>query len=149
MCFTLGIFTNSVTQVLIQWFPSSLVDAHVRCVTDTNDSWFGTVELTQKGSIWKYVTNWIWESKYHSFSWLQKPTWQVGGVGKRPLYTVSKVFVCLYITGQIFLWIPYSECFVIHNEGSCRNGGGGTDNPSGILLCSKGHLVESCLGMHT
>lgn len=68
--------------------------------------------------------------------------------GERPLYTVSKVFVCLYITRQIFLWIPYSECFVIHNEGSCRNGGGGTDNPSGILLCSKGHLVESCPGMH-
>lgn len=68
-------------------------------------------------------------------------------MGRDHFYTVSKVFVCLYITGQIFLWIPYSECVVIHNEGSCRNGGGGTDNPSGIQLGSKGHLVESCLGM--
>lgn len=52
-----------------------LMDAHVCCVTDTNDSWFGTVELTQKKAPYEsYVTNWIWEYKYHSFSCLQKPT---------------------------------------------------------------------------
>lgn len=65
------------------------------------------------------------------------------GLGeKRPFYTASKVCF-FYTTEQIFLWIPYSQSFMIDNEGSCRNGGGGgTDNPLGIQLCSKGVLGQ-------
>lgn len=43
----------------------------------------------------------------------------------------------------MFLWIPYSQCLEIDNEGTCRNGGGGLDNnPLGIQLCSKGVLGQ-------
>lgn len=107
MCFTLGIFTNSVTQVLIQWLPSSLVDAHVCYVSQTQM----TVGLApynshKKGSYESYVINWIWEYKYHSmFSCLQK-TLLASGCRERSSDAVLKVFVWLFITGQIFLWIP-------------------------------------------
>lgn len=91
-----------------------------------------------------YVTHWIWEYKYHSmFSCLQNTLSRLGGGAEETiLYSVSEVFVSFYIAGQIFLWIPYSQGFPIDNEGSCRNGGGGTSNPLGIQLCSKGVLSQ-------
>lgn len=69
------------------------------------------------------------------------------GVGVRDhfiLYLKSFCFFFFFfnITAQMFLWIPYSQCLEIDNEGTCRNGGGGLDNPLGIQLCSKGVLGQ-------
>lgn len=82
------------------------------------------------------------------FSCLQKHSWG-GGRGRRDFYTlISKVFVSLYITGQIFLWIPYSQSFMIDNEGFCRNGGGGTYNPLSVSsFAAKVCSAELGLGM--
>lgn len=52
--------------------------------------------------------------------------WGVGG--EETILYCLKSFCFLfffYMTEQIFLWIPYSQGFMIDNEGSCRNGGGG------------------------
>lgn len=152
MCFTLGVFTNSVTQVLIEWLYSSLVDALVYCVVCHRHKWqlvwhhtAHTEQLRMKA---------MWLIGYGDISTTQRfPVCKNtlsrlggGGGGKRPFYTLSQKFLLLFfffflnITAQMFLWIPYSQCLTIDNEGTCRNGGGGLDNPLGIQLCSKGVL---------
>lgn len=56
------------------------------------------------------------------------------------------VFVCFYMNGKIFLWTPYAQGFMIHNDGSCRNGGGGTEHPLRIQPGSKVCAAEFCWG---
>lgn len=75
MCFTLGVFTNSVTQVLIEWRYSSLVDALVYCDVSQTQMIAGLAPYSshRTASYESYVINWLWGYKYHAtFSCLQK-----------------------------------------------------------------------------
>lgn len=75
-----------------------------------------------------------------------------GGEGRRDHFILSQkcLFFVFYITEQIFLWIPYSQGFMIDNEGSCRIG----RRRAWITLsvssfAAKVCSAKLCLGMDT
>lgn len=105
-----------------------------------SDSWLGTIQLTTERLHMK-ATRLIGHGNISTTQgfpvWKKKKGWGE----KRPL--------CLFVftlTGKYFLWTPYAQGFVIHNDGSCRNGGGGTEHPLRIQPGSKVCAAEFCWG---
>lgn len=161
MCFTLGVFTNSVTQVLIEWLYSSLVDALVYCVVCHRHKWqlvwhhtAHTEQLRMKA---------MWLIGYGDISTTQRfPVCKNtlsrlggggGGGGKRPFYTLSQKFLLLF-----FFLTLLRKCFcgflTLNASRSIMKEPAGTEVVAWITLsvssfAAKVCLVELRLGMHS
>lgn len=119
----------------------------ILCVIDTNDSWFGTIQLTQKSSIWK-----LCDSKdigilvplnVFLFAKTLLVGWGGRGGEKRPFYTVSEVFVFCFFTllNKYFCgFLTLKASWSTMKDPAGTEAAAGTDNPLGLQLCNKGVL---------